>query len=114
MMIFLLSINPPLHKRREAQNILRSVKGPTLAKKGCLVCEIFEILADDQTILYMEQWDSVAAIREHIQSDLYAKILTVMDISTTQPEIRFYETTQSWGLELVEEFRFRKGAPGNS
>ena len=36
---------------------------------------------------------------------MFALILNVMNMSTMQPEILFYETTRSWGLELVEKLR---------
>jgi hypothetical protein len=40
-----------------------------------------------------------------MQSPAFAKLRSVIEMSTTQPEIQFCETTRSWGLQLVEKLR---------
>ena len=104
-MLFLLKILPSPGNRRELLDILRSVVGPTSIQPGCLVCGIYEGSGEDQTVLYMERWGSLASIQRHIQSILYLKILAAMELSTVQPEVSFYETSKVWGMELLESLR---------
>jgi quinol monooxygenase YgiN len=111
MIIFVLKITPLAHQRREALDILRYVEGPTAIQVGCLACNIYEGLNDDPTVLYMECWESLATLHRHIQSELYTKILAAMDISEKQPEIHFYEVSQMWGLDMVENLRHQKKPP---
>ena len=109
MVFFMLKINPSPSKRRELLEILRSGIGPISVQPGCLACGIYEGSGDDQTVLYLEQWDSLEALHRHIQSASYVNILAAMELSLTQPEIRFYETSQMWGMELVESLRIPSG-----
>ena len=109
MVILLLKILPSPSKRRELLDILRSVVGPTSIQPGCRACEIYEGSGDDQTVLYLEQWDALTQIQRHIQSALYVNILTAIEFSTTQPEIKFYEISQVWGMELLKTLRTEEG-----
>ncbi|HQH71220.1 MAG TPA: antibiotic biosynthesis monooxygenase [bacterium] len=105
MVLFLLKIYPSPSHRREVLDILRHVVGPTSIQPGCLACEIYEGMEDDQTILFLEQWESLIHIQPHIQSALFVRLLAAMELSATQPMIRFCEISQIQGIELVEALR---------
>lgn len=105
MVIFLLKINPPPHLRRELVDILRSVTGPISIQPGCLACEVYESSGEDDTVLYFEHWQSMADMQNHIQSSIYSRMLTAMELSRVQPEMGFYKVSQVWGMELIESLR---------
>ncbi|MCE5231249.1 antibiotic biosynthesis monooxygenase [bacterium] len=109
MMLFMLKILPSPANRRELLGILRGVVGPTAIQPGCLACAIYEGSGEDQTVLYLEHWESLASIERHIQSTHYHKILAAMELSTVQPEICFYETSRIWGMELLDPSRTPAG-----
>lgn len=109
MMIFLLKITPPPTLRREVLQVLNNVHGPISVKPGCLACQIYQGVGEDQAILYLELWKSAAELHCHIQSAVYAKLLAAMDMSAVQPEINFYETSQVHGIELIESLRTQRG-----
>ena len=103
--MFLLKITPPASRRREVLEILKHVHGPISVKPGCLACEIYEWVDNDQAILYLEQWRSAANLHYHIQSMIYARLLAAMDLSAIEPEINFYETAQTHGMEVIAMHR---------
>ena len=109
MVLFLLKITPKLQQRQEVLEILHCMKSPTSIQAGCLACEIYDAAGEDPAVLYLERWDSMDAVRRHIQSAAYARILATMEMSSKVPEINFYEVSHSWGLDLVEELRGHGG-----
>jgi quinol monooxygenase YgiN len=105
MIIAILKIMPLTEKRQEALDILLSVKGPVQAEPGCLGCCVYEEHGDVKSLLYAEQWRSLADLERHLKNNSSATILEAMELSFTIPEIQFYETGETWGLELVERVR---------
>lgn len=105
MIISLVKIFPRHEKRQEAQDILLAVKGPTLAAAGCLSVSCYEEHDDEESILYVELWQSLSELERHVRSSSYAKVLAAIELSACQPEITFSETGKTWGFELVERLR---------
>jgi quinol monooxygenase YgiN len=54
---------------------------------------------------YAEQWDSEEALRDHVRSDLYRRVLAAMELSRKPPEVSFHFTSDTKGLELIEAMR---------
>jgi quinol monooxygenase YgiN len=103
MIIALLKMNPEQGKRQEVVAIFRSLGGPLRVRQDCLACEVYEALEGE--ILYLEQWRSAEALHRHIQSALYMRILTAMELAAEAPEIHFHEVAGSKGMELIEALR---------
>lgn len=59
----------------------------------------------DNHIRYAEQWESEEAMRAHIRSGVYRRLLAAMEISKQPPEVKFYYSNEEKGLELIEEVR---------
>jgi quinol monooxygenase YgiN len=56
-------------------------------------------------ILYAEQWETEEALREHIRSDLYLRLLSAIELSQSPPDVSFFFTTETRGFDLVETVR---------
>ena len=94
---------PGKEKHRDLLDILLSIKEPVQAEPGCISCCIYEEVSDDPCVFYVEQWQSLPELERHLKSINYSRVLEAMELSTSVPEISFYETAASWGLELVEK-----------
>lgn len=115
MLVSMLKIEPSPSNRRELLDILHNVAGPTSSRPGCQACEIYEGAFDSQTVLYIEQWDSLANLSLHIRSPLYARILMAMDLATSRPELKFIDSSGTYGMDLVESLRGpNPAAPGRA
>lgn len=105
MVISTLRIVPPLKQHAEALEVLRSVLGPTGTQTGCLSCHIYEEDGPDQATVLCGHWDTEAALREHIRSRLYLRILAASELSTQPPEFSFHHVSKTQGMELVQQLR---------
>ena len=100
MMLFYLRMEPLSDKRDGVIEIFRSVIELTRGKPGCIGCASFEALDARRSIVYLEQWASREDLHRHIQSDLYRRIITAMELAREAPEIRFYEVVDSAGIRI--------------
>ena len=69
------------------------------------ICGIYKQYGDEETILYTESWKKKDALYHHIGSDLYRRILNVMELASETPDIRFYQFEKTEGIELVFNLR---------
>lgn len=105
MLLTMVKISPSPGKQQEILDILMSVRGPTLAASGCLECGIYEEHDEEHIILYLERWQVMTEMIDHIRSALYTRVLKAMELSVRQPEISFYEVSGRQGIELIEGVR---------
>ena len=91
--------------RAEVIELLRSVQDLARPSPGFVGCWISEEETLHNHVRYSEQWESEEALHAHIQSGLYDRILTAMELSRQEPEVRFYYCSEVKGLELIEAAR---------
>ena len=70
-----------------AVQLLLSVKGDILTKRGCRTCEVSTDAADEGLIHYHEEWESENAFRDHARSGEFRQVLIAMDLSCEEPRI---------------------------
>ena len=87
---------------------LRSFMGPTEVKPGCVRCSISQDVENAGIIVYTEEWQSEAQLENHIRSPRYPQLLTIIDLSASEPEVKFYTTTEIKGMEYIESIRMKK------
>src|SRR5262245_33044671 len=105
MVLAMLRIKPLSGKKKEALEILQSMKEPLRLKHGCIGSQVYESHSEEDRILYLEYWNSKEYFHRHIQSDLYLRVLTVMELSQETPVIEFHEFSAAQGMELIQALR---------
>ena len=105
MIITILKLKLPLTSKKEAIEIFKSLRESLSSKQGCAGCGAYESVEDPNELFYIEQWSTRNALDRHIQSDLYRRILNVMDLASETPAISFHETVQVGGLEFIQDLR---------
>jgi quinol monooxygenase YgiN len=111
MIIGTLRLLPLPDRRLQVLEVLQSVQGLVLAQPGCAGCSILEEQGLEQAVVLMERWESDTALRTHIRSDAYRRILGACELSSAPPEFRFDEVSATQGIELVERSLMDKGTP---
>ncbi len=86
----------------EIIEVLYSVKGPTEGKSGCISCFIHQEVNNKNLITYEERWENQDQLNNHICSDLYRKILAVIDMSSQPPAVKFSTVSSISGMELIK------------
>jgi quinol monooxygenase YgiN len=95
----------PPEKQDDVLSTLRSVTGPTRAQLRCISCQLYQDAEDANLVSFFQEWASREALDEYIRSDIYRKILAVMELANQPPEIKFITAVKTEGLELIEEVR---------
>ena len=86
----------------EIIEVLSSVKGHTEGKPGCLSSLIHQEVSNENHIMYEERWENQEQLYKHIRSDLYRKILAVIDMSSQPPAVEFSTISSTAGMEMIE------------
>jgi quinol monooxygenase YgiN len=84
---------------------IRSVHQSLSSKQGYARCSAYGSIENPNQLLYIEQWTTRRALYCHIQSDLYRRILSLMELANETLEISFHETVQVGGMELIKDLR---------
>ena len=95
----------PPSKTAEAITIINSVAGPTLADPDCVSFRFYREVANDDSLILWQEWETQEALEQHIRSKDFMKILTVMDLASQKPEVRIQTLSNRKGFELIEELR---------
>jgi quinol monooxygenase YgiN len=105
MIIGTVRILPPPDQHADVLEVLRSVQGPVRAQPGCAACDIYEEQGPEPAVVFVERWETDAALEAHLRSDMYRRILGAIELSSDKPEIRFEHVSASQGMELIERLR---------
>jgi quinol monooxygenase YgiN len=92
-------------KRPEALKILKMTAQYCGLQPGCLTCDIYEDLQDENILMFRQVWRSKTDLDQHLRSDEYRNVLLVMEMAEKEPEIRFDTISDSSGIETVEAAR---------
>jgi quinol monooxygenase YgiN len=114
MIMSTLRIVVPPAKRNEVVRTLNSLLGPTQVQPGCISCRIYSEVEDKNVLILLEEWNSQADVDRHLRSNDYKKVLAVMDMSNTQPEIKFNTISDTKGMETIEAAREKWEAVGET
>ena len=105
MILSVIEFVPQPDKRQAILEILQFVADGLGNNPDCASCGIYEALDQDQTILYLEQWESEQGFYKHLRSSSYRPVLNAIDLARSQPTISFHEVAGTRSLELVEALR---------
>ena len=105
MIIEQMSIEMPHGKRQELGSALSSLVGPTLVQPGCLSCRLFQGWPNLEGLRMETRWASHEDLVFHLQSELYKRLLLLMELSPRPPVLEFYSVLEIRGLDLVEDSR---------
>jgi quinol monooxygenase YgiN len=95
-------------KMDEALQILRSIVERIRAEAGCVSCSVYHDTEAEQEIVFMEKWRTEDDFQHHLRSEEYKKILLIMEMAQTQPEISFETIISTRGIEIIEKARAGK------
>jgi quinol monooxygenase YgiN len=103
MIVFTMRVTAPPEKRRDMLQALRSLLGPMSVLPGCLRRRLYQDADDENVLTWIEEWESREQLDRHVRSPGYRTLLSVMDLSAVQPEVRFNTVLETAGMELIED-----------
>jgi len=101
----LIELTPLPGKREEILELLRFSVDHVTGRPGCLSSGVYEGGDETHAILYLERWESEAALHRHIRSNLYRGVLNALDLAQEPRGISFHEISDSKSMELIVALR---------
>jgi quinol monooxygenase YgiN len=92
-------------KAAEAVGILCSMLERIRATTGCIDCSVYRQAGNECQVVFEEKWKSNEDLQRHLRSEEYRKVLMVMEMAVTRPEVQFETVSGLGGVELIEEAR---------
>jgi len=102
MIIELLGVSVPEVKKQEYGRAFTSLVGPIQVQEGCLSCCVFQTWPNESQLQIEARWRSHEDLIRHLQSDVYKKLLLLVELGTGPPVIEFFTVVELRGLDLVE------------
>jgi len=97
--------------RDEALHVLRSLKGPVRSQPGCAQTLLMSDVCDNGVLTWVSRWGNREALDHHLRSRHFRRILAVLEIAASPPEIEFESGSETWGLDLISEVLGGKNRP---
>ena len=105
MIIEMLGVSVTEEKVRELGRAFASLVGPIQVEPGCLSCRLLQSWTNPEALQMETRWESHDALMRHLKSDLYKRLLLLMELSASPPMLEFLTVNELRGLDLVEEAR---------
>jgi quinol monooxygenase YgiN len=113
MLIVILRLSVPPHTTSHVIDLFESYRGPVSVQPGCRSIHLYSHFAKSGDFMLMEEWNSPDALYNHVRSDDFRKVLALMDLAATAPDLSFLTVSSARGFDLVEELR-QKGKNGGA
>jgi quinol monooxygenase YgiN len=82
---------------------LRSAAAASFAEPGCRSSRIWREADDSGDVLLAEEWDSTADLERHIRTPIFRRLLAVLELSRSRPEVLYVDGARLRGIEWIEE-----------
>lgn len=105
MVIHLLCMRVTPGSRAAAVRTIKAMTGLTKSKSGCLSCDLYSHIDNDDMLQLIEKWDSAESLKRHVASDQYSFLLEALELSIETPMVEFHTVKDTKGLTFVEEIR---------
>lgn len=105
MVIHLLSMKVTPENRTAAVRTFMAMTGLTKSKSGCLACDLYSHIDNDDRLQLIEKWDSAESLKRHVVSEQYKFLLEALELSIETPIVEFHSVKDTKGLTFVEQIR---------
>ena len=94
-------------------DLLATMKGmlePARVERGCLSYRLYEDVENRNAFILLEEWATQEDLERHISKDNQRQLLTLMDLLSEQPELRYNTVSHTAGMDLIEDV-LKPGVP---
>ena len=105
MIVFSLSVVIPEPLHSGFRSSIATLIEPTRVAPGCTACRLLTDCDNANAFTLIEEWVSQSELDRHLASDACKTLISVIEMSSEPPMIRFDSVVQSAGLEVIESAR---------
>ena len=102
MFMISIHISSPPQKRTELFNTLKLLINPVSVAPGCRQSRLFEDTSKTGSFMIVEEWLTRDDLVRRMKTDEFKKLLTVIEMSSTPPEIRCEKIFNANGIETID------------
>ena len=88
-------------RRNDLLETMRGMLEPARVERGCLSYRLYEDVENRDAFVLMEEWATQEDLERHISKDNQQRLLTLLDLLSEQPELRFNTVSHTAGMELI-------------
>jgi len=81
---------------------MRGMLEPARVERGCLSYRLYEDVENRNAFVLLEEWTTQEDLERHISKDTQRWLLSLMDLLSERPELRFNTVSHSAGMDLIE------------
>ena len=105
MYMVIMRIKVPRNRRKDFLDAARMFSGRCRVQPGCLSCRFYQELDNTDTAILIQEWDSRSNLNDHMRSNEFRIILSLMELSSETPEFKLSTVSKTEGLEAIETVR---------
>ena len=102
MFMISLKISSSPDRRSELFNTLKLLISPVSVTPGCIQCRLFEDTSEIGCFMVIEEWQTREDLVRRLKSDHFRRLLTVLEKSSTPPEVRCEKILNVNGIETID------------
>jgi quinol monooxygenase YgiN len=95
----------PLNRQSEALEILGAVSEQIKFDPSCISSRLYRGVDEACAIMVDDIWKSDKELMRYLRSDVFHRVLLVVEMAQETPEIRFDTIMHSSGIETIENAR---------
>ena len=89
-------------KRSDLLETMRGMLEPTRVERGCLTYCLYEDVENRNTFVLLETWATQEDLESHIRTANQRRLLSLMDLLSEPPELRFNTVSHTAGMDLIK------------
>ncbi|RJX29976.1 MAG: hypothetical protein C4531_09540 [Desulfurivibrio sp.] len=101
MILLIMQMKVPAEKRLELSQAITGLLGPIRTAEGCLRCDFFHSIEDEQFLCLLEEWDNRKNLEKHMDSNFFRVLRGAMHLLEKPCEIISYRSLQRTGIEEI-------------
>ena len=105
MILASIRMRPNLGKMASVLRTIQRLLEPMRVQPGCLGFRCSRDIEDENVIIVEGRWQTQKDLDDHVRSDGFRTILSLLEESGEKPVVEFHQVTGSDGFEKIGELR---------
>jgi len=98
-------------RRSDLLETMRGMLQPARVERGCLSYRLYEDVENRNAFVLLEEWATQEDLERHLAKDTQRQLFALMDLLSSEPELRFNTVSHTAGMDLIERV-LKTGGPG--
>ena len=107
MIVTTIRMHTTAENRKELMQTFRWLSDPSKCASGCKSCRVYREVGNEETVIFIQEWDSRNHLDNHLRSNEFAVMVGAMSLLEQPDTVEFQVLDQVEGSHSVEEIKAR-------